>query len=59
MFKSIKELVNLKKSIEEKKKELNKLEVKINNKESIVNEIKESAYKDAELENDKAWIKLQ
>ncbi len=52
MFKSIKELVNLKKSIEEKKKELNKLEVKINNKESIVNEIKESAYKDAELESE-------
>lgn len=52
MFKSIKELVNLKKSIEEKKKELNKLEVQINNKESIVNEIKESAYKDAELESE-------
>ena len=52
MFKSIKELVNLKKSIEEKKKELNELEIQINNKESIVNEIKESAYKDAELESE-------
>ena len=53
MFKSIKELLNLKKSIEEKKKELNELEIQINNKESIVNEIKESAYKDAELESEK------
>ena len=40
MFKSIKELLHLKKSIEEKKKELNELEIQINNKESIVNEIK-------------------
>lgn len=52
MFKSIKELLNLKKSIEEKKKELNELEIQINDKDSIVNEIKESAYKDAELESE-------
>ncbi len=52
MFKSIKELLNLKKSIEEKKKELNELEIQINDKDSIVNEIKESVYKDAELESE-------
>ena len=37
MFKLIKELMNLRKSIEEKTKELNRLEKDINNRENIIN----------------------
>ena len=41
MFKLIKELMNLRKSIEEKTKELNRLEKDINNRENIINNIKQ------------------
>lgn len=52
MFKLVKELLNLKKSIEEKKNELSNLENQINDKSSIINEIKESAHKEAEIESE-------
>lgn len=45
MFKLIKELMNLRKSIEEKTKELNRLEKDINNRENIINNIKSKCTK--------------
>ncbi|MFR3567647.1 MAG: GIY-YIG nuclease family protein [Paraclostridium sordellii] len=52
MFKSIKELINLKKSIEERGKELKELDNKIRDKQKIVNEIKQSAREEVKLESE-------
>ena len=52
MFKSIKELINLKKSIEERGKELKELDNQIRDKQKIVNEIKQSAREEAKLESE-------
>lgn len=52
MFKSIKELIGLKKSIVERHKELEKLESQIKDKDKWIKEIKELAQKDAKLESE-------
>lgn len=49
MFKLIKELLSLRKSIEQKEKELNNLQQDISNKENIVNDIKQKAYSEANI----------
>ena len=52
MFKLIKELMNLRKSIEEKTKELNRLEKDINNRENIINNIKQNAQNEANIKSE-------
>ena len=49
MFKLIKELMNLRKSIEEKTKELNRLEKDLNKRENIIHNIKKNAQNDAHI----------